>query len=180
MKIIYAAAKPIEKYDVTLESGNTYGLYSTYGHYPPMLALIMITTPFGYDYEGGKDRGECRVVVTDVEPFIQTLEVEVGGKKIKDHLMSLNPLEFYTLINELTQEELQTIPIVTDAYKDDPETLRLVVGARAAAWAATYRGRINRVEGKVVQAAFGRGIPVPENLKLYDRHLKEVTLNSSK
>lgn len=178
--MIYAAALPIQKYDVTLESGNVFGLYSSYSHDPVLLALILIATPFGYDYEGRKNSAECRVEITNLEPFKLTLQTVIREKKIKDHLMSLNPLEFYNLINDLTPEELQTIPLVADVYKDDPETLRLVVGARTAAWAATYRGRLDKVAGNVVHAAFGRGIPVPENLKLYDRHLKEVTLNGSK
>ena len=84
--MIYAAVKPIEEYDVHTDKGFTSGLYANYGNEPALLALIMISSPLPYDYEGDKAAMKRQVAINNLEPLRHTLKTLLMGELIEDLL----------------------------------------------------------------------------------------------
>lgn len=177
--MIYAATKPIEEYDVTF-NGTTYGLYSEYGHKPEVLALLLLITPFGYDYElQDVATGEHRVGMRNIEVVEHTLESVIEGVTVKEHLQQLNPLEFYKLI---ASSDVTHLPIVEQNFVGNQETFEFIVGARAATWAEHYKGEVGRT-GNVVRVNFGGTknlIEVPEIIKMYEQTIKQGRKDDNK
>ncbi|MCK4814498.1 hypothetical protein KA005_01905, partial [bacterium] len=104
--MIYAATKPIEEYNVHTDKGFTCGLYENYGNEPALLALIMISSPLPYDYEGDTPEMEKRVSINNLEPLKATLKEFLLGKSIEDLLCTLTPLEFYDHLISSPEEEI--------------------------------------------------------------------------
>ncbi len=169
--MIYAAAKPIQEYDVYL-GGQAYGLYSEHGHFPERLALILLITPFGYDYELGDTPPEkARVNMKSLETVEKTLLSEIEGVTVKEYLQALNPIEFYNLISST---DVTHLPIVEKDFKGNPQVLEFIVGARAATWAEHYKGETAR-EGNIIKVNFGGAettLEVPEIIKEYKQTIE--------
>lgn len=150
--IIYAAAKPIEEYDVTV-LGHRVGLYSSYCHNPQLLALIMLATPLPYDYEaeGVPDHAK-RVEVHPIEALIESLYFEIAGQPLGVILSTMNPLD---AANLMRLADLSGLPLVAQTYQGiDIKFFYSLLGARAASWALNYRGGVSRA-GNVITASFG-------------------------
>ncbi len=166
--ITYAAMKPIEEYDVTLDSGNVFGLYNSYGHLPSLLALIMIGTPIPYDYEGDKPKGQRQVEIKNIDPLKDTLHEEIQGVTVEKLLKTLSPIEFYQAIEN---EDITHLTLVKEVFKGDAEPFKLVVGARAAVWGINYRGRV-KSKGNVVKVSFGdNSVNVPDDMIIFHEAL---------
>jgi len=163
--MIYATIKSVKEYDVVMDSGNIYGLYQSYSHNPPLLALILIGTPIPYEYEGTMEPGKCQVVIKHIDVFKDTLEEIIGQYTISGLLKSLNPLEFYDKIKEY---DLSELPIVKFVYHNDQDQFKVMVGARAAAWGLSYKGAVGH-KGNVTAVQFGgskQSLDVPEDLQV--------------
>lgn len=159
--ITYAVMKPIEEYDVTLDSGNVFGLYNSYGHLPSLLALIMIGTPLPYDYEGDKPKEQRQVEIKNIDPLKITLHEEIQGATVEKLLKTLTPIEFYQAIED---EDIAHLTLVKEVFKGDDKPFKLVVGARAAVWGMNYRGKI-KSDGNIVKVSFGdNSVNVPDDM----------------
>jgi len=170
--LIYAATKPIEEYDVHTAEGFTSGLYKNYGGEPALLALIMIGSPLPYDYEGDKPEMERQVVFTNLEPMRHTLKTLLMGELIEDLLCTSTPMEFYELLMAAPEDEIAGLPIVKNYYAGNVALFRSLVGARAAAWALDYKGKV-ATKGNMTQVNFGKPtVAVPEHLAKFHQALK--------
>ena len=149
--MIYASIKPIEEYDVRLENGEVYGLYQSYGYRPDLLALVMLATPFPYDYEGDVLPLKRRVCLKDISSLEKSLPFEIDGRTLSVILKTLNPIEICKLLRLV---DLTTLPMVVKFFDGDPKIVYDIVGARSAAWALSYRGKISTA-GKIKRVAFG-------------------------
>ncbi len=159
--ITYAVTKPIEEYDVTLDSGHVFGLYKSYGHLPSLMALVMIGTPLPYDYEGNKPKGKRQVEIKKIEPLKATLLEEIGGVTVEDMLKSLSPIDFYKAIED---EDLRHLTLIKELFKGDDRPFKLVVGARAATWGMNYRGKL-KSNKNVINVSFGNNaVQVPRSM----------------
>jgi len=173
--IKYATIKPIEEYNVTMPSGNVHGLHDSYGYNPALLALILIGTPLGYDYEGNKPPGSRQVIIKNIESLKESLNFKLGADTVRDLLKTLNPIEFYNFIGPY---DLLELPLVKVAYLSDQKLFKHMVGARAAAWGMNYRGSVT-TKGKITMASFGghSSIGVSAGLQEMDRVMREEYAN---
>lgn len=170
--MIYAATKPIEEYDVHTDTGFTSGLYKNYGGEPALLALIMISSPLPYDYEGDKPELERQVMINNPEPLRESLNEVISGETIEHLLKTLTPLKFYEHLMAAHEEELSGLPVVKNYFNGKVELFRNLVGARAAAWALDYKGKI-ATKGNVTQVNFGKPtLNIPEHLIKFHNALK--------
>lgn len=161
--MIYATIKPIEEYDVTLDTGEVFGIHQSYGHIPPLLALIVLGTPLAYHYEGNKPKEKRQVTITNIDAFKTTLGEKIGSQFVETLLVKMNPLEFY---EEISDFELSHLTVVQEIYSGDQAPFKAIVGARAAAWGLNYKGKISS-EGNITKVSFGgskTGMKVPEEL----------------
>jgi hypothetical protein len=171
--LIYATALPIEEYGVTVD-GYRLGLYDTYMDRPMMLALICMITPLPFDYEGCREISNRRVQLPlkVEETLSETLSATIDGVTVAEHLKTLTPLEFNELIQ--SAEDLD-LPAVDGILGGNLMAFKLIVSARATAWALNYRGKLPS-QGKVVNVAF-RGLTVSsEMLRSYEILKKEFTV----
>lgn len=171
--MIYAAALPIEKYSVVM-GGHQFGLYDTYINRPTLLALICMTTPLPFDYEGCRELGNRRVELSPEteEALSQTLATEFCGRTVEEHLTTLTPLEFYELIQSALTINL---PVVNALLRGSERAFRLITCARATAWALNYRGKVPS-KGKTINIAF-RGLTVSSAMRQdYETVKKELTV----
>ncbi len=167
--MIYARTKPIEEYVITILNGQQVGLYATYIHNPPLLALVMIGTPLAYKYELSADNGKCIVSINDERPYLKTLNEVVKGKTVNFLLESLNPLEFFGWVRD---EDLSHLSIIKEVCQGKQQVFKTMVAARVAAWAENYKGELCR-KGNVISVAFN-GVTVDEKLTLLNKAMKEV------
>lgn len=170
--MIYATALPIEKYSVVME-GYQFGLYDTYINRPTLLALICMTTPLPFDYEGCREPGKRRVELPPAteEALVRTLATEFCGRTIEEHLTTLNPLEFHELIRSV---DAISLPVIDALLGGSAGAFRLITSARATAWALNYRGRVPS-SGKTINIAF-RGLTVSSEMRRsYEQLKKELT-----
>lgn len=168
--MIYAVTQSMENYNVTL-NGVTVGVYDTYRNNPELLALLLIATPVGYDYEGNKPPAERICQLNNDGIFEESLWHQIGDNKIVDYLRWLDPLEFYEEMSTASIDEINTIPFVDKILGGNGDLFLTNVGARAAAWAINFRGR-RKTKGKQIQVAF-QGIKVEEKLKEFHNAMKE-------
>jgi len=174
----FAITMPIEKYDTEID-GEIFGMFSSYGHQPALFALIALCTPLLYDWEGDTPLMKRRVALRNIQDFTDTLKCKVKGVMVKDLLETLDPLRFYAHIKD---ESLEHFPLVKTVLSGDDNPFKLVVGARAAAWGLSYRGKLS-TSGNVTKVSFGgkgQGMEVPPDLKLMHEILKEKMANDQK
>lgn len=171
--MIYATTKPIGKYNVTMPSGNVHGLENSYGHKPKLLAFILIALPVGYEYEGNKPPAARTVSVTHADVLEACLDFKLGVTTLGDKLSSSTPMEFYEWIKDL---DLSELPVIKSLYRNNQETLKLVIGARAVAWKLNYKGVLGR-KGNVIKVSFGGkvgGIP-PVLLQAHKKMMEDFS-----
>lgn len=166
--MIYAITMAVEKYNMEVD-GNSFGMYSSYGHLPALFALIAIGTPLLYDWEGELEATKRRVKLTNAEVFLETLRCEIKCRTVETLLKTLDPLAFYEYIKA---ESLVDLPLVKDAFGSNEEIFKFVVGARSAAWGLSYRGKLSTT-GKVIKVSFGGGMKIPADLQEMHNALKE-------
>lgn len=157
--MIYATTKPIEEYGT-----GELGLYGCYGYDPALLALILLTTTTGYYYE--REDAPTKKLVTDVDTMIATLDATIDGITVREHLLMRNPMQFHKFFENCSYEEIYNLPVCT-LYKGNVFYLKMMVAARAAAWAVNYRGPVQK-QGNIVRVNFKKGVTTEVSQELAD------------
>ncbi len=174
MGITFATTIPLEMYTVEVD-GEKYGLYESHGHDPALFALILLTSPVGYDYElMVKDPMEYKSRIDNIEPYTETLNCDVFGKKIRYMLEENDPLEMYYALQD-RPDLVSVLPMVDGVFKGSVSHFLSMVGARAANWALERKGTVNkdRSRGKIIHIDFGKP-SIPETLVELNKTFKEM------
>lgn len=173
--MIYCITQPMDQYNVTI-GNETVGLDMTYGHHPPLLNLILLTTltPFNYEQGTALEPAKRIVQLVEEEKFVETLSMEVKSKKVSRLVSKLSPVEFYYYIRE---EDISHLP-VCDYYADGQVALKMINAARAVTWALNYRGPVKQ-EGNLTIASFRKdSINIPADMRNhYEEFVDALTKN---